>query len=76
MDKKDKVKTINQAINRSPVAKEKGAKAELLPNDRIEYSMSATTRLGKPYRIKVTFRQILSLLHGEDIRQLHRLFGK
>ena len=71
-----KVRDINQAIKHSSVALKKDAKAELLRDGRIEYSMLGQTSTGKPYRMKVTLMQILSLLQGEDMRRLHRLYGK
>ena len=60
---------INQAISRSEVAIEKGAKAELIEG-RIQYSRAATTHTGREYRISVTLIEMLGLLHGNDIRAI------
>ena len=75
MNKQEKVKLINQAIKRSSVAREKGAKAEILKDGRIEYTMFGTSTAGRKYRMKVPFSKILGLLHGEDMRRLHNLFS-
>ena len=74
--KEEKVKDINAAIHRSSTAMKSKAKAELLKDGRIQYSIQTTTRGGKLYRIKVSFMNILSLLYGEDMRQLHRKYGR
>ena len=75
MTKQEKVKLINQAIKRSSVAREKGAKAEILKDGRIEYTMLGTTTAGRKYHMKVPFSKILGLLRGEDMRRLHSLFS-
>jgi len=75
MDKQEKVKLVNQAIRRSSVAREKGAKAEVLKDGRLEYTMFGRTTAGRKYRMKVPFSKILGLLHGEDMRRLNRLFS-
>jgi len=68
-----KVKEINEAISRSSLAKDLKAKAEI-KDGCIQYSM--LTRGQRPYRIKVTFRQILNLLHGEEIRRLAKNYSR
>ena len=74
--KQEKVELINQAIKRSPVARAKSAKAEILKDGRLEYTMLGKTASGREYRMKVSFSKILGLLHGEDMRRLHRLFSR
>lgn len=74
--KQQKVQDINKAIRRSSTAKGKKAKAALLKDGRIEYSIESITRGGRRYRTKATFRDILQLLHGEDLRQLHKKYGR
>ena len=75
-DKEQKVKDINEAIHRSSTAMNNKAKAEILKDGRIEYSIESVTRTGKRYRTKASFRDILSLLWGEDMRQLHKKYGR
>lgn len=74
--KEQKVQDINRAIQRSSTAKAKKAKAELLKGGRIQYSIETKTRTGRKYRAKVSFRDILALLHGEDIRALRKKYGR
>lgn len=74
--KAEKVRDINQAIRRSSVAMTLKARAEILKDGRVQYSTEATTRTGRKYRAKATFRFILGLLKGEDMRALHRKYGR
>jgi hypothetical protein len=74
-DTENKVSEINKAIARSTVATDKKAKAEILKDGRLEYSIESKTRAGVPYRIKITFRDVLSLLNGEDMRYLFGKYG-
>lgn len=73
VSKKEKVRDINVAIKRSSVAKERKAKAEII-GSRIEYSMMSKS--SRPYRMKVSFMDTLGLLEGEDIRKLHKKYGR
>jgi len=73
--KTEKVKDINAAIKRSAEAKNVKARAEVLGDSRIEYSVMGQTRAGKAYRMKVSFNKILSLLWGEDMRRLKKKYG-
>lgn len=74
--KEEKINDINKAIHKSRTALNVKAKAEILSDGRIQYSYMMTSGLGKPYRAKVSFRQILNLLHGEDIRALAKKYSK
>ena len=74
--KEDKVRDINQAIHRSSVAMTLKAKAEILKDGRVQYSEEATAKSGRKYRARSTFREILRLLHGEDMRDLHKKYGR
>jgi len=74
--KEQKVRDVNKAIGRSETARKKKAKAEILRDGRIEYSIESVTSSGRKYRTKTTFRGILMLLHGEDLRNLHRKYGR
>ena len=74
--KEEKVRDINQAIRRSSVALTLKAKAEILKDGRVQYSEEATTRSGRKYRAKSTFRRILGFLRGEDMRALHKKYGR
>lgn len=74
--KDEKAKDINNAIKRSAVAKEVGAKAEILKDGSIQYSIKTKTRTGRAYRIKVPFNKILSYLEGEDMRRLKKKYGR
>jgi len=75
MDKQEKVKLVNQLIGRSSVAREKGAKAEVLKDGRLEYTMLGRTTAGREYRMEVPLSKILGLLQEEGMRELHRLFS-
>lgn len=73
LQKANKVKLINEAIQRGD--KSKDPKAELLSDGRIEYTILGKTASGNSYRMKVNFNDILSQLQGEDMRRLHNLYG-
>jgi len=75
MTKAEKVKIINQALRKSSVAVKKGARAEILKDGRIEYTMLGKSAMGE-YRMKVPFSKVLGLMHGEDMRRIHRLFSR
>ena len=75
MTKEEKEKIINEAIRGSSVAMEQGARAEII-DGRITYSKLFKSSFGTQYRGKIGFMDILSLLHGEEIRRLHQLFGR
>lgn len=68
MTKAEKAQMINKAITRSNWAISVEAKAEITEDGRIQYSM--ITRPIRPYRIRVSFRKIMSLLQGQDIRAI------
>lgn len=68
MNKQTKMKMINEAVQRSNVAIAKQAKAEILTDGRIEYTMLAAN--GK-YIEKVSYREILRTLNGQDMRGIH-----
>ena len=74
--KKEKVQEINQAIKRSSWAVTKGAKAELFQDGGIEYSRKAITGMGRVYRIKISFSEMLMLLTTEDMRALKKKYGR
>jgi len=75
VSKKEKVEEINKAIKRSEYAKSVGARAELLPDNRIEYTILGKTSTGKPYRMKTNLRKILASLEGPDARALFKKYG-
>ena len=60
--------TLNEAFATSSVAIAAGAKAEILEDGRIEYTM--LTRANRLYRIKVSFGKVLGLLDGKDMRAI------
>ena len=72
----DKIKEINEAIKKSVFAVQRGARAEVLPDGRIEYSVLEKSSLGYPYRARTSFRTILMTLEGEDLRRLYQKYGK
>ena len=74
--RKEKVKDINNAIKRSAGAKEVGAKAEILKDGTMQYSIKTKTGSGRMYRVKVPFIKILSYLWGEDMRRLKKKYGR
>jgi len=74
--KQEKIDEINKMIAKSSVARDKKAKAEILKDGRIQYSIETKTRGGRKYRIKVSFSDILMLLHGKDLRQLSKKYGR
>ena len=74
--KKEKVKEINTAIKRSETARNVKAKAEILADGSIQYSVETKTRSGTKYRMKVPFSGILTLLWGEDMRSLKKKYGR
>lgn len=65
MTKQNKVAMINEALGRSTLAQTRQAKAVILDDGRIEYQMLACN--GR-YMINATFREILVLMHGADMR--------
>ena len=73
--KVEKVSQINEAISRSETAVSKGAKAELLPNGKIQYSLLGKSSFGD-YKMKATLNDILNLLNGDDVRNLKKIFGR
>ena len=74
--KEEKVTDINNAIKRSTSAKKVGAKAEILKDGTIQYSIETKTGSGRIYRIKVPFIKILSYLWGDDMRRLKKKYGR
>ena len=74
--KEEKVTDINNAIKRSIEAKKVGAKAEILKDGPIQYSIETKTGSGRVYRIKVPFIKILSYLWGDDMRRLKKKYGR
>ena len=74
--KEEKVTDINNAIKRSIEAKKIGAKAEILNDGTIQYSIETKTGSGRIYRIKVPFIKILSYLWGDDMRRLKKKYGR
>lgn len=73
--KRERIADINEAIKRSGVALEKGASVALLPDGRIEYTLSGKSAFGS-YRMKTSFAEIRGLLWGEDIRRLTKKWGR
>jgi len=73
MTKQEKVNLINEALRRSSWAQEVQAVAEVLPAGRIEYRKLSN---GGRYMVKASFREMLALMHGEDMRRLHQQFGR
>lgn len=74
MTKTEKVAMINEAISKSELAIEKGAKVELR-NNKIIYTKFGKCLTGN-YVMKSTFEEIIFLLAGEDIRNIYRKLGK
>lgn len=74
--KQRKVDEINEALSKSDVAVKQKARAEVLPDGRIEYSVETTSGLGRLYRIKSSFNDMLSLLWGTDARRLKEKYGR
>lgn len=73
MTKQEKVKLINEALQKSSTAQEAQAVAEVLPNGRIEYrKLSGNGR----YMMKASFREMLALMWGADMRALKGQFGR
>ena len=72
MNKKQKVADINRALKRV------GSKAyaEMLPDKRIQYVKMGRSSLGKPYKMRASFDEMLSEMHGEDIRALKKKYGR
>jgi len=76
MTKQEKVGMINEALSKSNIAKEKQAEAYLNEDGHIRYHMLYNAATG-PYFGKATFRQILSLMWGEDMRRIYQaIHGK
>jgi len=73
MTKQEKVQMINKALQRSETAIELKAEAVILSDGRIEYHKLAPNHR---YMVKATFREMLGLMWGKDMRELHRLFGR
>jgi len=67
MTKQEKCNLINEAISRSAIAIKKQANAHILPDGRLEYTMTAPN--GR-YIVKATFTDIIELLDGEDIQHI------
>lgn len=76
MTKQEKAQIINEALSKSKTALKNQAAAEVLPDGRIQYTMQATSYLGHSYSIKVPFAKILNQMHGEDMRRIHKMFGR
>lgn len=74
-NKIEKVKTINEAIQKSNVAKKYEMKAELR-NNKIVYTQTRITAMGTTTRIRIVFKDILFTLQREDVLNLHKLYGK
>lgn len=70
--KEQKVKEINDAIKNSSAAMKRKAKAEITKDGNVYYSM--LSRNGK-YRMRSSFSEIISLLHGRDMRRLTGRYG-
>jgi hypothetical protein len=68
MTKQEKVEMINAAVGRSEVAVRLGALAELREDGTLRYSTLYPNR--PQSRRYVQLRDILSLLHGSDIRAI------
>ena len=71
MNKASKVKMINEALQKSSVAKGKRARAFLDEKGRLRYEMLAQSATG-PYLARATFQQMLNLMHGKDMREVYR----
>ena len=67
MTKSDKINKVNEAIKRSSAATSTGMKAELI-NGNIVYSQPYNNYANTSK--KISFRDILFLLHVEDIKNL------
>ena len=65
MTKKEKAALINKYLETSELAKKYKAQAIILEDGKLEYLMT------KRYEMKVTYRQILNLLNGPEMRELH-----
>lgn len=71
--KQAKVDEINQALNRSSIAVKCKAEAFITEDGRIEYRM--LNRVSQ-YTMKISFSDMLSLLHGADMRALKAKYGR
>jgi len=73
MTKIEKANLINKALQRSEVAIQKQAEAVILDDGRIEYRMLSGN--GR-YTMKASFREMLGLMWGTDMRNLKQQLGR
>ena len=69
--KKEKVDDINKALKRVKST----SYAELLDDGTIQYIKMATSARGK-YKVRATFSDMLSAMHGEDMRLINKKYGR
>ena len=76
MKKTEKARIINEALAKSEWAQEKQAEAFITEDGRLEYRMLAKSSCGHDYFVKATYREVIFLLHGSEMRRLNALFSK
>lgn len=64
-----KVQMFTEAILKSDVAVRKGASVEIIDGKIIYF-------LNIKYKMRSNYREVLSLLHGSDMRNIHNTFSK
>lgn len=74
--KEEKVTLINKALKKSKVARGRKVEARILPSGNIEYSKELMTCLGRKYRAKIPFSEVLAYLWGDDVRELKKKYGR
>jgi hypothetical protein len=71
-----KAKDISEAIARSECAKAHGARAYVLDDGSIQYSMTLASGVGKAYEAAVPFSEIVSMLEQPDLLRIEAKYGR